>query len=31
MINFEDEKMLHELFVTTRQSIKICYTTANNT
>ena len=29
--NFEDEELSHELFVTTRQSIKICNVIAKNT
>ena len=31
MKNFEDEELSHELFVTTRQSIKIYNAIANNT
>ena len=30
MKNFEDEELPQELFVTTRQSIKICNTIASN-
>ena len=30
-LNFEDEELSHELFATTRQSIKICNAIANNT
>ena len=31
MKNFEDDGLPHELFATTRQSIKICNATASNT
>ena len=31
MKNFEDEELPHKLFITTRQSIKICNAIANNT
>ena len=30
-LNFEDEELSHELFATTRQSIKVCNAIANNT